>query len=166
MSAQAVIDSLEFARTGQTLSGRLAVPALSRLRDSLADELGEIEFVVRGARDARRRPVLAVEISGLLHLECQRCLGQLEFPLRISNTLLLVNAGEVAAGVLDGEDADWIEASGALDVAQLLEDEIILALPYAPRHEEGQCRQDGYAANEEAGAAAFAKLVALKRNIH
>jgi uncharacterized protein len=164
MSAQAVIDSLEFARTGQTLRGSLAIPALSRLRESLADGMGEVEFVVKGAHDARRRPVLTLEIKGLLHLRCQRCLGPLEHPLRLYNTLLLVGAGEVATGDVDDEDAECIEASSALDVAALVEDEVILGLPYAPRHEEGLCRHGGSAADP--GDAAFAKLAALKRNSH
>ena len=166
MSAQTVIDSLEFARTGQTLQGSLAVPELKRLKESLADDHGQIDFAVKGARDARRRPVLALEISGNLHLQCQRCLGLLEYSLRLSNTLLLVGAGEVAAGDLDDEDAEWIEASGELDVALLVEDEIILSLPYAPRHEEGACGQGGHTANGGAADAAFAKLGALRRNTH
>jgi uncharacterized protein len=166
MSAQTVIDSLEFARTGQTLQGSLAVPELKRLKESLADDLGRIDFAVKGARDARRRPVLMLEISGSLHLQCQRCLGLLEYPLRLSNTLLLVGAGEVAAGDLDDEDAEWIEASGELDVAMLVEDEIILSLPYAPRHEEGACRHSKLAAGGDPADAVFAKLAALRRNSH
>jgi DUF177 domain-containing protein len=166
MSAQAVIDSLEFARTGQTLRGSLAVPELKRLKESLADGHGQIDFAVKGARDARRRPVLTLEISGNLHLQCQRCLGLLEYPLRLSNTLLLVGAGEVAAGDLDDEDAEWIEASGELDVAMLVEDEIILSLPYAPRHEEGTCRHGALAAGGNPADAAFAKLAARRRNSH
>jgi uncharacterized protein len=166
MSAQTVIDSLEFARTGQVLQGSLAVAELGRLKESLADDQGGIEFAVRGAHDARRRPVLALEIGGVLHLQCQRCLGPLEYPLRVSNTLLLVSAGEVAAGSLDDEDAEWIEASGELDVAALVEDEIILGLPYAPRHEEGTCRPSGLAAGGNPADAAFAQLAALRRNSH
>ena len=166
MSAQTVIDSLEFARTGRALQGRLAVAELRRLKESLADDQGGIEFAVRGTHDARRRPVLALEISGVLHLQCQRCLGRLEYPLRVSNTLLLVSAGEVAAGNLDDEDTEWIEASGELDVAALVEDEIILGLPYAPRHEERTCRPAGLAAGGNPADAAFAKLAALRRNSH
>jgi uncharacterized protein len=166
MSAQAVIDGLEFARGGQTLRGSLAVPALSRLRESLADDAGVVEFVVTGARDARRRPVLTVEISGMLHLRCQRCLGPLEYWLRLHSTLLLASAVEVATGDLDEEDAEWIEASGALEVASLVEDEIILGLPYAPRHDEGLCRQGGHEADRAPPDAALARLAALKPNTH
>ena len=163
-SAQTVIDSLEFARAGQTLRGNLPLPGLTRLKDSLVDTLGAVEFEVKGGQDARRRPIFILAVHGMLHLQCQRCLGVLEHPLRVLNTLLLVSAGESAAGDLDEEDAEWVEASGNLDVVTLVEDEIILSLPYALRHEEGSCRQAGAAAADGAAASAFAKLAALKQN--
>jgi uncharacterized protein len=162
MPAQTVIDSLEFARTGQFLSGSLPVPGFKRLKDSLHDELGEVRFEVRGGEDARGRPVLALEIRGVLHLQCQRCLGLLDYPLWVSNTLLLVAPG---AAELEEEGAETIEASSELDVGGLVEDEIILSLPYSPRHEEGTCRQAGDA-QAGRGASAFEKLAALKRQTH
>jgi uncharacterized protein len=161
MPAQTVIDSLEFAQTGQTLNGDVPIPGLARLKDSLHDELGVIRFEIRGARDARGRPVLALEIRGVLHLQCQRCLGLMEYPLRVSSTLLLAAPG---AGDFEEEEAEAIEASRELNVAGLVEDEIILSLPYSPRHEEGTCRQaQGDAA---AGSAMFETLAALKRKSH
>jgi len=158
MPAQTVIDSLEFARTGQALRGSLPVSGLLRLRDSLAEAPGEVEFMVRGGHDARRRPILSLDIIGTLRLQCQRCLGALNYPLRLANTLLLVGAGDPV-----DEDAEWIEASAKLDVAALVEEEILLSLPYAPRHEEGQCEQGQTAAKDGAGSPAFAKLAALKQ---
>jgi uncharacterized protein len=163
-STQTVIDSLEFARNGQTRRGSLPLPGLTRLRDSLVDTLGAVEFEVKGGHDARRRPILILAIHGMLHLQCQRCLGAIEHPLQVLNTLLLVTAGESAAGNLDEEDAEWVEASGNFDVATLVEDEIILSLPYAPRHDEGSCRQAGTAAADGGEASAFARLAALKQN--
>jgi uncharacterized protein len=166
MSAQTVIDSLEFAGTGQTLRGSLAVPELTRLKDSLADLSGEVEFVLKGSCDARRRPVLMLEVSGLLHLQCERCLEPLDFPLRLSNTLLLVSTGDAAAGEFDDEDPEWVEASGAFDVRALIEDEIILSLPYALQHEEGRCGLGEDVVTRAAAGSVFAKLAALKPNSH
>lgn len=163
MPAQTVIDSLEFARTGELVSGSVPIPGLTRLKERLHDELGEVRFEVRGARDARGRLVLALEIRGALHLQCQRCLGMLEYPLCVSNTLLLAGPG---AGELEDEEVEWIEASTELDVAALVEDEIILSLPYSPRHAEGTCRQAAGAAADRAAVAAFEKLAALKRTSH
>jgi uncharacterized protein len=165
-STQTVIDSLEFARVGQTLRGKLPLPGMSRLKDSLADELGSVEFEVTGGQDARSRPILTVAVRGTLQLRCQRCLEALSHPLHVLNTLLLVAAGTAAAGELDDEDVEWIEASRELNVANLVEDEILLSLPYAPRHEEGACRLAGSAISDKAAGSAFAALAALKRNTH
>ena len=165
-SKQTVIDSLEFARAELALRGSLPLAGLTRLKDSLADAHGTVEFEVKGGHDARHRPILTVAIHGMLHLKCQRCLEALDHPLQALNTLLLVAAGAAAAGELDDEDIEWIEASRELDVATLVEDEILLGLPYAPRHEDGACGPLGTAVAEGAAASAFAKLAALKRINH
>ncbi|HSE00591.1 MAG TPA: YceD family protein [Burkholderiales bacterium] len=148
------------------LRGNLPLAGLARLKDSLADALGAVEFEVRGGEDTRRRPVLTVSIHGTLRLQCQRCLEALDHPLRVLNTLVLVTGSAVPASELDDEDGEWIEASRELDLAALIEDEILLSLPYAPRHEEGTCRPLRTAATDSATAAAFAGLAALKRNNH
>ena len=166
MFAQAVIDSLEFARTEQTLHGNLPVPGLLRLQDSLHDALGQVDVVVQGGKDGQRRPILRLDVTGALHLRCQRCLGQLDYPLRLSNTLLLVSQAEAESEELDEMEADWIVASPKLDVAALIEDEIILSLPYAPRHAEGRCEQGGARNQDDGAALQFAKLAALKKDHH
>ena len=157
-----VIDSLEFAQTGQSLRGSLPISGLTRLRDSLADTFGEVEFVVQGGRDHRRRLILSLDVSGVLHLQCQRCLEAFDYPLRFSNALLLVEPGR--ARDFEADDAEWIEASSTLDAAGLIEDEILLSLPYAPRHESGACGQGPDSAAGTAKVSAFAKLAALKQN--
>jgi len=164
MSAQTVIDSLEFARAAQQLEGSVPVTSLARLQDRLAHRSGEVEFTVTGGRDERRRPVLQVEISGMLHLQCQRCLGALEYALQVSNTLLLLRHGETPdAGADDPQAPDCIEASTELDVVGLVEDEILLSLPFAPRHPENMCRSAGDA-DEHSGRteSAFARLAELR----
>jgi uncharacterized protein len=157
-----VIDSLEFAQTGQSLRGSLPIAGLTRLRESLADTLGEVEFVVQGGRDHRRRLILRLDVSGVLHLQCQRCLEALDHPLRFSNMLLLVEPG--GAKDFEADDAEWVEHSATLDVAELVEDEILLSLPYAPRHEAGSCGPGPDSTAADARVSAFAKLAALKQN--
>jgi uncharacterized protein len=169
MSAQVsrtVIDSLEFARTGQTLRGSLAVSDLTRLEDSLHDTLGLIEFAVHGGHDSRHRPTLRLDVTGVLHLKCQRCLGRLDFPLRLASTLLLASASETAASGLDDEECEWIEASPELDLGSLVEDEIILGLPYSPRHAEESCPAGQHDAAGATSRSAFAQLAALRRKLN
>ena len=166
MFAQAVIDSLEFARTEQTLQGDLPVSSLARLQDWLHDALGQVDIVVRGGKDAQLRPVLHLAITGALHLRCQRCLGSLDYPLRVSTTLLLVSQAEADAAELDDVEVDSIVASRELDVAGLVEDELILSLPYAPRHAEGQCTHGGAHDPRQGKPSPFAKLAELKKEHH
>lgn len=165
MSAQPVIDSLQFARAEQELRGSLPVTSLARLQDGLFDAMGSIEFVVRGGRDGKRRPILVLQVGGSLHLQCQRCLGLLDYPLRLSNLLRLVRQGEnVGAEADDPDAADCIEANPELDVAVLIEDEILLSLPFAPRHTEDGCRSVlSNVQREAARQSAFAKLAELKK---
>lgn len=164
MSAQTVIDSLEFARAAQELRDSVPVTSLTRLQDCLSDRSGEVEFTLRGGRDDERRPILQLEISGVLRLQCQRCLGALECALSLSNTLLLVRPGaDLSANAEDPQAPDCIEASPALDVAALIEDEILLSLPFAPRHPENICQSTlGATGRKAEKASAFARLAELK----
>jgi uncharacterized protein len=165
MSAVAVIDSLEFARAQQELRGSMPVVTLKRLEDLLFDTQGILGFELKGGRDELNRPRLEVKIEGPLHLQCQRCLDRLDYALDVSNALIVLPQGVLPPGEIeDPEGPDTIEANPELDVAALIEDEVLLSLPLAPRHPDGTCRsrleQQGEAAER---ASAFAQLAALKR---
>jgi uncharacterized protein len=165
MSAPAVIDVLEFARSAQQLSGELGVTGLKRLDDVLYDGEGILVYTVQGGRDERMRPQLQISVAGPLHLRCQRCLGRLDYPLQLTNTLLVTPPGSAAVETVDDPDApDTIDESPELDVASLIEDEVLLALPFAPRHAQGECDSELEAgAQADREASPFAKLAALKR---
>jgi uncharacterized protein len=168
MSAPGATDSLEFARAGQQLRGSLPVASLKRLQDVLFDPDGVLQFELRGGQDDRGRPQLRLTVSGTLHLQCQRCLGCLEFPLDLRNALLLVPPGARHDADLDDPDApDAIEASTQLDIAGLVEDEVLLGLPLAPRHAADACAEQREGRGP-AGAAQpespFARLARLKNS--
>jgi uncharacterized protein len=167
MSAPAVIDSLEFARSEQKLSGSLSVVSLKRLDDLLADAEGDLHYELSGGHDDRHRPQLQVRISGRLHLQCQRCLGSLDYSVDVANSLLLMSRGtQLPEGLDDPEAPDMIEVDPELDVAALIEDEVLLSLPLAPRHPEGVCASRADDTQDDEGVevhSAFGKLAALKR---
>ena len=146
------------------MRGSLQVAGLARLQDMLFDEEGQVDFLLKGGRDRRGRPTVYLEISGLLHLRCQRCMGALGHPLFVANTLLLVGADEPLPEETDAPDApDCIVADAAMDVATLIEDEILLGLPFAPRHPDGTCGVHDDAERSRRDASPFAGLAALKK---
>ena len=160
MSARAVIDSIEFARAGQHLSGEVAVGALVRLADSLFDAGGELKYELKGGSDARQRLRLQLAVTGSINLVCQRCLGSLAYPVAVDANLLVLT--ESAGGeTAELDDLDGVPAAAQTDVWSLVEDEIMLAIPLAPRHAEELCSPAVKAAGERA-ASPFAALARLK----
>ena len=158
------IDSLELARRQETLSGRLRLDALPRLADSLFDASGSIDYEVSGETD-EGKPFLRVKLTGVLPLTCQRCLGALAFDLCQCGRMILVEPGrpwpeDGETGSLQDEACDAIEASRGLDLVALLEDEILLALPIAPRHRHCEPPQAAASARKDSP---FAQLAALRR---
>jgi uncharacterized protein len=137
MSGQAFIDSLDFARNARELHGEMAVAGFARLQDALHANAGFVDFHLRGSLDDRRRPVLSVEVQGELQLQCQRCLGGVAMPLDLRRQLVLVSKPAELVDPAEEEDAvDTIPMEPQMDVAALVEDEILLALPVSPRHED------------------------------
>ena len=156
---QAVIASLEFAREGGVIAGSVPVAKLERLADALFDRSGSLECELRGGRDGEGKPFLDLRVVGSVNLLCQRCLSSLSYPLDIESRLLLVAPGaEWPDDELEDDGPDAIEASVAQAVLPLVEDEVLLALPIAPRHED--CQPP--IAAEEHRPSPFAVLAKLK----
>ncbi|MFH2133737.1 MAG: YceD family protein [Pseudomonadota bacterium] len=137
MFARPLIDSTEFARNGRTLNGEIAVKELPRLAELLTSSEGSIRYTVQG-KQADGRLFLLVDMSGICHLRCQRCLGDLLHPVDIASRLQLLEGDELMQDDASDE-IDGIEASKELDVLGLVEEELLLSLPFAPRHDEGVC---------------------------
>lgn len=160
--AGVVIDSLEFSRDGRSIAGDLAVDSLDRLAEVVVEPSGTLHCELRGERRHDGKPALVLEVSGCLRLRCERCLGVVEFPLRIFRRLLLVPPGETWPEDEEADD-DWdaIEASREQSVPALVEDEVLLALPIVPRHEVCELP---LATQDEQKPSPFAVLAKIKRS--
>jgi uncharacterized protein len=136
MSHEPVIDGFEFASAGATQQGVLSLGAFERLRDVLASDEGEVAYELKGVRDERGRPSLRLRVRSTLQLRCQRCLGPLAFEVQADSLLVLAaTQAEIDADPVDVQSPDRVLAGREMAVADLIEDELILAVPYAPRHE-------------------------------
>lgn len=155
-----ISDSFAFARDGRVLEGTLPVASLVRLHDQLAQVAGELAFRVQGLRGERGEPLLEITVSGALPLACQRCLEAIRFDVIIDTVLELVPEGaDLSQDELEDDTRDFLPVAGEVDVAQLVEDEVLLALPFAPRHE--RCGLPG-AADAGDRITPFAALAGLK----
>ncbi len=159
MFARPFIDSVDFARNGKEIHGEIAVSALSRLCDMLAKSDGLLIYIVRGYREDGSN-MLEVSLQGTCVLRCQRCLGELAYSANLLSRLRLLPADRLDEAAKD-DNTDAIEAETRLDVVALIEDELLLALPFAPKHPEGECAP---AVNDlKQKASPFAVLAGLKK---
>ncbi|OHC67477.1 MAG: hypothetical protein A3H93_19845 [Rhodocyclales bacterium RIFCSPLOWO2_02_FULL_63_24] len=160
--AGTIIDCLEFARSGGVLERSVGLSELPRLADLLATTAGLLAVRLEGWRDDEGKSWLQLDIAGEPVLSCQRCLGGVKFPLSIRSRLQLIGPGEDwPDDDLVDDEADAIDAEKALAVLSLIEDEVLLALPIAPRHE--QCESPSANASE-LGSSPFAALAAFKKH--
>ncbi|MGB3287749.1 MAG: DUF177 domain-containing protein [Burkholderiaceae bacterium] len=135
------VDTFELTRLGQEVAGQAPIARFERLVGDLPRQDDTmVSWTLRGMRDARGRNFLRVHIQAAPTLECQRCLKPFQWPVDSDGRLQVVNsqAALEAEDALDVESDDLVErivGSHRLDVLELVEDELILGLPYVPMHE-------------------------------
>lgn len=165
---QPVIDGFEFASAGAKQQGVWPLGDFPRLRDVLASDAGEVAYEISGLRDERGRPSLRLKVKGTLVLRCQRCLEAMAFEVDTEETLVLAaTLAEIHAEPADSRGPDRVVAGKEMALRELIEDELILAVPYAPRHED--CEPAGAGPGEEKGAenaSPFAGLRGMMRSKH
>ena len=149
-----------FAREGRALEGELAVSGLERLHDLLAEVSGSVSFRLQGFKSEHGELMLHLEVGGIIPLACQRCLKAIPFDLDVDNLLEIIPEGaDMSQDELEDDTRDFLPLAGELNVAEFVEDEILLALPVAPRHEK--CGLPG-AADAGERINPFAALAGLK----
>jgi uncharacterized protein len=131
----ATIDAFRLARDGGSLEGTLDVAASDRLADRVALGAGTVDWRIEGTTDGVGRPALAISLSGAVPLTCQRCLADFAFPVE-QQTVTVLAKNEAAADALDSEsDNEVLVADHPIDPIELVEEELLLTLPYAPMHD-------------------------------
>ena len=82
---------------------------------------------------------LRLSVRGEVGMTCQRCLGDMQHVVEIEHTLHLAR-NETELERLDAlPDGDAILVGEVLDLVALVEDEVLLSLPLAAMHAEGEC---------------------------
>jgi len=80
-------------------------------------------------------PQFHLKAAGMVPLVCQRCLGLLEFPVTLDVTLTMVKDDSETEALAEPFDTVLLD-SGELDLARIVEDEVLAILPLAARHAE------------------------------
>ena len=158
-----LIDPQHLSSKPLVLQGTFVPADLERLEESLANGDGELRYTVTAQLDPLRRKVLSCIIEGFVFLTCQTSLEAFRHDLSIAEHLVLVDDESRLPPVEEENDAeDFIVADGPLDIRDLVEDAVLLALPMMPR-KPGVEPAGEAEASEEPKASPFAALAELKK---
>ena len=156
-----LIDPERLTAKPLVFKGTFAPADLERLQDAVADERGELRYEITAGLDRQRRQVVSCIIEGFVFLICQNTLEAFRHEISVRDRLILVDDEASLPPVEEeGEDEDYVVADGPLDIRDLVEDAVLLALPMVPRKpgSEGAARRDEAGGSEPSPFAALASL--------
>lgn len=175
--ASGFIDAFEFVRLGKSLSQDTPLSRFERLLSDLPEQaIGkQVWWSAQADRGPLAEPLIRLHVRTELELECERCLEPFTLQVESSAVLHVVETEEQLADAdsVDQSDPDVIDpaadfekvlGSRKFDLIEQVEDELILCVPYVPKHDV--CPTKGPAGDvpeaSEEKPSPFAMLAQLK----
>lgn len=143
------IDLRALAQHRQTLQGRAPLSRFERVTEGLPpfEEAASGQAcvppaeVVWSAQAESREPLggkaqwwLHLQFSGVVPQTCQRCMGAYLEPVAVDRWFRFVNDEATALAEDDDSEEDLLVWAQPFDLFELIEDELLMALPLVPMH--------------------------------
>ena len=138
------VDPIRLATRGEHLQGCIPLKQMKRLINALSSSEGEVYIDVEFSVDTNRVVLLSGEIKTDTKLICQRCMGEMELPIALDFQLAFVRSEAEMERLPEGYEATLID-NNSMMLSDIIEDEILLALPSIPKHLDENCTSDSVA---------------------
>ena len=109
-----------------------------RLAQEFVNPEAVLHYRVCGGQDARGRPRLHCTVKAEVEMECQRCLKPVNVTVESDRQIYLAASDAEAERLetaLADEDIEVLVTGQTLDLAGVVEDEVLLSLPIVPMHD-------------------------------
>lgn len=138
-----LVDPRKLASQGMVVKGEIAARDLPRLNEAVLGKSSDARVELTFARDRGGQDRLDGTVDCDVTLECQRCLLPVAVPLAARMAVGVVASDEQARGI-DRELDPWIVAEEGGDLFELIEEELLLALPMIAFHAPEECQGRSY----------------------
>ena len=159
-----LIEPGSFATGKQRLQGKIALKDLDERvwsHEYFADSATEVSYTLQGGCDRWQRLFLDLTVEGRFSLVCQRCMQPMPFEVsEHSHIVLFADEESLDEAMLSDEELEGMVPEKELNVHTLLEDQILMALPFSPRHDD--CESDALDKINQDEPNPFAVLAGLK----
>lgn len=132
------VGAMKAITTRQRFVGVVPLAQLTRLAVQLADTAGTLDVDLEAGRDAAGLAWLRGRIEGHLSLTCQRGLHPFPWSCELVTQLRLVASASEEERAMKETEAYLVEAD-QLPLREIVEDEVLLALPMMPRCDDADC---------------------------
>jgi uncharacterized protein len=159
------IDLNRAARQCQSLHGRLPLARMHRLAGSLCGDAGDAEISWDFSLDEEHRIRIDGFIRAEMQLMCQRCLQAMAWKVDAPVRIALLKPGQSDANLPEDVDAQDLPVENPVALLDMVEDELILALPIVAKHPacpSNPCVEDAPPVVEEKRPNPFAALAVFK----
>lgn len=163
------IDAWRAVTARRIHEGEVPLARFTRLADSLADAEGVCRFRIEFGRDAFGAATASLSADAGLPLVCQRTLQRFVLPVHVEQQLGLIRNEREEAALAPETEPVLVPEDGMLCPLDLVEDELILALPVVPLSPRGPDEPeppsavDEHANSDSSSPNPFAALAALKQ---
>ncbi len=137
------IDPRKLALQGYLLEGEVKCDSLTRLASSVSSICGSLEASVQFELDESRAKVARGTASVTVHAICQRCLDVVKVDLKADFAVQVIWSEDHLNRVASNYEP-WLVEDRMANLSELLEDEILLALPLVNYHVVGECTGDAF----------------------
>ncbi|MCB1843219.1 MAG: DUF177 domain-containing protein [Halioglobus sp.] len=145
----ATLDVRKAAARGVSVKGVIQPSDLSRFRELLADDKGSIAVDMAFNKDDQEHYVIGLDIRADVTVTCQRCLQSMPLHVHAVNSLGVVWTDSQAA-TLPGHLEPLIVEEPPCNLWEVVEEELMLALPTFSYHDTEECRRGTLAFTDEA----------------
>ncbi len=135
------VDPIRLATREEHLQGTIPLKQMKRLINALSSKEGEVYIDVEFSVDINRVVILAGEIKTETKLICQRCMKEMDLPIALDFQLAFVRSEAEMERLPEGYEATLIDNTTMM-LSDIIEDEILLALPPIPKHLDDSCSSD------------------------
>jgi len=142
MSAQrlpAQIAPYKYARQGMSLKGVLSLAGMERLQGALASPEGQVEVDLEFGRDEQGTYFVRGSLQATVEMVCQRCMEAMPVEITAEIKLGFCGSDGMAEGIPDEYEPCVVEEE-LIVLSDLVEDELILALPLVALHPDKSCQ--------------------------
>ncbi|HEY2346603.1 MAG TPA: YceD family protein [Xanthomonadaceae bacterium] len=167
------LDAWRAVAAQRSFEGSVPLKSMPRLCEALEQPEGECHYVLEFGRGTLGVPGVEIRAQAELPLACQRSLRRFLLPVRVAQKLALLTSEGQEESLPEEYEALLLDSEGTIRPLDLVEDELILALPVVPVDPASDPVESNWPASSDGGAVTdatparenpFSVLATMKQN--